>query len=107
MMLRLPRPIAFIFMFFSGAMGEVYAADGANNAGPCDPLQDSHLVLRGTVTSVDEKRFTLAQWGLVASTERVANTEIPVSMVHLHVAEVLRGKWPDNEIVVAVRDRPW
>lgn len=88
------------------ASSRTHGAVSAGNAERCDPLLTTHLVVRGTVTNVTQQLVTLAEWGLVPPNDRVADVKIHVVLIHVSVADVLKGKWTEREIVFRVRDQP-
>lgn len=73
----------------------------------CDPLQQSHLIVRGVVVDNRDETMTLGQWGAVPENDQDAGIRIGMSLVRVSVEEVLKGKWTDKEIVFRVRDQPW
>jgi hypothetical protein len=67
-----------------------------------DPLQDSHIAIRGVVTRVGFEETTLGDWGLVPNGSPQSVVRKEVAKVYMTVGEVLRGSWTDREIVFAL-----
>jgi len=70
----------------------------------CDPLQYSHLVIRGVVKNVQVQPMSLEELGLVPAEDQVARVEVSVSRVTIDVTKVLKGNWQDKEITLVSRD---
>ena len=73
----------------------------------CDRLQNSHLIIRGTVRGVSLAAMTAAQLGLMPAGDSAAGVDLGVGMVTIDVAEVLKGEWYEPQITFIAMDGQW
>ncbi len=69
-----------------------------------EPLQDSHLIVRGTIAAVRQESVNLADWFSKNPSEDDSRIYRQMETIEVVVAEVLKGTMPDAQIKFMVAD---
>ncbi len=69
-----------------------------------EPLQDSHLIVRGTVTAVGQEAISVAEWFSTRPSTRDTDVTMQMETLEVAVAEVLKGQLNDSRVKFMVAD---
>jgi hypothetical protein len=67
-----------------------------------DPLQHSHLIVRGIVTDIRQERSSFGKWGIVPQGSPQSSVPMQVTKVFVTISDLLKGTWAEDNVAFAL-----